>query len=389
MDMYSEEAFNGRTETEPQYGVEAIIVAMTILALADSLGAPIEGMNMNDSSSNKFVTAVKDQFLDKNGEYKGIDGYVENSLWSGTTDDTEQALFVFEVLANKFNTKGEVAWEDVSKGLVAAFVNWASEEPKGIGGNTLASAQAISENQISIEDLHEYRKVQGALIILSKTGEFSYDCTYDPTNSAVPRAISMGLAFPLLRLPEDCGLEDRLNILDVAAEDVTRITHGFDECIESSQASSALIYLLLSGMDKTNALEFIKERYGNVVDEALGQMDQKDVWGGGAVTTLGVALKSYEFNNKPKEVILGAINAQMSKWCKVENWSKNPGPSGPDTDSYAILAAAFVAAEFIGQQRIGELQKFVSEMLPKGQGDLLDPLTPEIIEQRVKATLIS
>ncbi len=389
MDMYSEEAFNGRTETEPQYGVEAIIVAMTILALADSLGAPIEGMNMNDSSSNKFVTAVKDQFWDKNGEYKGIDGYVENSLWSGTTDDTEQALFVFEVLANKFNTKGEVAWEDVSKGLVAAFVNWASEEPKGIGGNTLASAQAISENQISIEDLHEYRKGQGALIILSKTGEFSYDCTYAPTNSAVPRAISLGLAFPLLRLPEDCGLEDRLNILDVAAEDVTRITHGFDECIESSQASSALIYLLLSGMDKTNALEFIKERYGNVVDEALGQMDQKDVWGGGAVTTLGVALKSYEFNNKPKEVILGAINAQMSKWCKVENWSKNPGPSGPDTDSYAILAAAFVAAEFIGQQRIGELQKFVSEMLPKGQGDLLDPLTPEIIEQRVKATLIS
>ena len=187
--------------------------------------------------------------------------------------------------------------------------------------------------------------------------------------------------------PEEQG--DVQEAGDVAAEDVTRITHGFDECIESSQASSALIYLLLSGMDKTNALELIKERYGNIVDEALGQMDQKDVWGGGAVTTLGVALKSYELNNKPKEVILGAVNAQMSKWCKVENWSKNPGPSGPDTDSYAILAAAFVAAEFIGQQRIGELQKFVSEMLPKGQGDLLDPLTPEIIEQRVKATLIS
>ena len=387
MELGSEIAFNDRTETKPRYSIEAIIAAVAALALADSLGAPIEGMDMNEPSPNQFVKKVREQFLDENGEYKGIDGHVENSRWSGTTDDTEQALFVFEVLAKKFNTKSEVGWEDVSEGLVAAFVDWASEEPKGIGGNTLAAAQAISENQISIEGLHEYREKQGRLIIPSITGEFSYDCTYAPTNSAVPRAISLGLAFPLLRLSKDCSLEDRLNILDVAAEDVTRITHGFDECIESSQASSALIYLLLSGMDKTNALELIKERYGNIVDEALGQMDQKDVWGGGAVTTLGVALKSYELNNKPKEVILGAINAQMSKWCKVENWSKNPGPSGPDTDSYAILAAAFVAAEFIGQQRIGELQEFVSEMLPEGQDNLLDPLTTEIIEQRVSSAL--
>lgn len=367
MELSSEIAFN----RAPGLQLADLVNLLSLCAAADAFGAQIEGLDLTSSDPTRFD--VTNSFLKRIGMgsdgFDGIKTWVGSTLWrpKQTTDDTDQLYFTAKAFLKGLSD--HLGREELKKATVDEFLNWSNSNPPfgpmGIGGATLMARNAynIRGTRLIGPWLHDELLDLGTY---DMPGDgFNYRLSYAPSNSAIPRAIGVAAAFAY------SGSPGGLNRLDDLAEDVTRLTHGFKDCIDVSKFSAGLIYLLLSGQDHQSAMEYLDKRYDRILTKSLGELEKDFSWGGSALTNLAVSSRAFlESPDDPWGTILNSTNVQFQKWSKIKRWGY--GYSGPDTDSYAVLAAAFCAGRAVGSGDSETIRKVIQE-----QADGLNPYTPE------------
>ncbi len=251
-------------------------------------------------------------------------GHLGTNFWQygETTDDTSQSVLLAESLvANKELIPADVAHR---------FVGWYDGgRGRGMGGTTALSLQLMDPEETNPPlpwgDAARFARSLGTVQYQGRHHSKPYPVTAVPSNGALMRVAPIGV----------WGRHD-LVLRNQAAEDVTNITHAFDECVASSIVQTDIVADLMNGVDKHDAIARARARHPGVFSELAYAMAQPtDELGhtGGAFTTLGVAIDAFEQTDNFRDAIISTINSSVLRM-----------PWMCDIDTYGAVAGALAGA---------------------------------------------
>lgn len=322
--------------------------AMLGLAVGDLMGSPFEGYDITTDPREYELFQGYDQVdpedptqVWKPRAVEMIDhirslpnklvveyiGYLGTNFWKygETTDDTAQAV----ALAESLVASGGLDPQDAANRLVEWYDGG---NGRGMGGTTALSLQLMDPEEtyppFSWDEASEVAHRLTSRIPVYYKGrnhERPYPVRAVPSNGALMRIAPVGLWYR----------EDDTERLS-ATRDATVITHAFDECVEASQVQTDLIAYLSRGVPKDEALDMARSSFPVAFAEAERALQQPtDELGhtGGAYTTLGVAVDSFESTDNFRDAIVSAINSSVLRQ-----------PWAVDVDTYGAVVGALAGA---------------------------------------------
>lgn len=282
-------------------------------AVGDALGAPFEFLSAKE---------VRHKFL---GQFEMVGGGFFDWRPGQTTDDTDQTLAIVDsLIESKAYNPADIA---------RRFLQWYRSGPRDIGGTTSQSLRYL--------DLGYSYKESGR-----KTAELGRGTA----NGSLMRTAPIGLYFR----------GDELS-LDVAAAEVSSITHASQDAIAACQMTSRLIADLATGIDREKAVINLINHYpssgfhGIKLADALRGVNYQEE-NGYVFNTFSIALRAFLGTRSFEDAVSETIIV------------------GGDTDTQATVAGALAGAHY-GVDAIPERWKRA-----------LNPFTSTEIEE--KAALI-
>ena len=256
-------------------------------------------------------------------------GYLGTNFWDygETTDDTSQAVAIAESLV----ANNGVNPRDISN----RFVDWYDGgKGRGMGGTTALSLQLLdpletdppfdwNEAAVIARRLTSKRPVY----YKGRNHERPYPVVAVPSNGALMRIAPVGLWY-----------RNNQSVRRQATRDVSGITHAFEECVLTAQVQTDLVAHLAKGVSKDEALDMTRNEFPEVFLEAENALQQPtDELGhtGGAYTTLGVALDSFEKTDNFRDAIISAVNSSVLRQ-----------PWACDVDTYGAVAGALAGTHY-------------------------------------------
>lgn len=327
------------------------------LAIGDLMGSPFEGMDLGTPfhENRHVMAALSDPGIDTSWREwayatKQLTSYVQlqggpvseylgplNTTYlelGETTDDTAMAVATMKSI--------------ISAGVVDKYslrdhyVDWyKGGGAKGVGGSTcLMLAEQDPRETDCIRDPFESAKIvrmRGPSWYLGwgqrewneQRGKPNHKWQFNsfPANGAAMRVPVVALTL----LNEDVDQAD----INTASDTVTRLTHPYPQCYQTSRVLVTLTRNLILSGDPEWAIADISQRYPRTIDAAYQSLDQPHPHTGGNLETVGIALDSLIMASNYEEAVTRAINATTI----YGSWAS-------DSDTYGAVAGALAGAAF-------------------------------------------
>ncbi len=303
-------------------------------AAGDVLGAPHEGLDLSLRPSDVMLSqALNPDFMLPlhrlvrfiHDEHQGVVKEVLESagFWAygEQTDDTAQAICVIDSV----NTLGAFEMADITARLVQWYDGGSG---KGLGGTTALSLM-LAEKGVDWRRSGQAAIDMGEVMYQGRDHETAFSMRAVPSNGSLMRTYPIGLYF-------SGDLED----IDVAARDLSLVTHAYDECVAACQLASQMVGRFAEGHPKGEVIDFVRARYLRTFEKAVAAVNTDFAYAGGVSTTLGIVLEALMNNDSFEDTVVAAVNPHA--WSPVERWGY--GYSGPDTDTYGATVGAMAGA---------------------------------------------
>ena len=332
---------------------ERYIGSVVGVAAGDVLGAPHEGFDLSvyptdemieNSEHPEFMKPIYEFIRSIHDEHDGVvkDILESSGFWAfgEQTDDTAQTVRVIDSI----NQLGKFDMEDITKRLVKWYDGGMG---RGLGG-TSALSLMLAEAGVVWQETGFKAIDMGQVSFRSKKSGNLWKVSAIPSNGSLMRTTPVGLYFS--------GSPEKI---DMAAEDLSIVTHAFDACIDTCKLASQLIGKLAEGWSKDEAIDYVESQYPEIFNEAISTVNQDFAHTGGAYTSLGIALEAFMGNDNFEDTIIAAANPQT--WSPIKSWGK--GYNGPDTDTYAAITGGIAGA------------LYGIEQIPTRWTDVMNPLS--------------
>ena len=327
------------------------------LAIGDLMGAPFEGMDLKTPfyENPQVMSALSDKNPDPSWREwahaaAGLTSYVQfrggpvneylgpwNTTYlelGETTDDTAMAVATMRSI---------VTASAVDKfSLRDFYVDWYhGGGAKGVGGSTcLMLAEQDPRETTEIKDPFETSamvRMRGATLYLGwgqrewneRRGRASHKWQFGafPANGAEMRIPVVALAL----------LDDELTQADInqASDTVTRLTHPYPQCYQTSRALVTLTRDLILLGDPEKAVAKMSKQYPRILEAARASLDEDRPHTGGNLETFGIAFDSLAKSSCYEDAVTHAINATSI----YGSWAS-------DSDTYGAVAGALAGAAY-------------------------------------------
>lgn len=312
--------------------------AMVGLANGDMMGSPHEGFDLSrDVADQPFYANTNEdspfwqqaaagmiQRARAEGCIREYYGPFSTGFWdiAETTDDTSQSV----AIAQSVFLHGRIVPADIAR----RFVYWYDGgKGRGLGGTTALALKLQDPLEVAEplpwDQASRQSRQASKLWHRGRKNLRAWPMSAIPANGGVMRAPVIGVA-----------LHDRTaEELDQAVRDVTRITHDFPACIETSRAAAFMTASCIRGESIHSSFESAKLRYPNTIKATFNSLRQPSPHTGGTYESLAIALRSVLRSKTYEDAIIRAINASM----EYGSWAV-------DTDSYATVAGAIAGAAY-------------------------------------------
>lgn len=306
MEFSSHEPLKKDREPSKEVIVNKYKGALVGVAVADALGAPVEFLS-KDEIRKQFGTVTE---LTGGGVFHWAPGEY--------TDDTDQTLAIVDSILEK----GEYDLEDISKG----FLDWYHKKPKDIGTTTALSLDFLAQG-------YSYKDA----------GEMALSVGGRATNGSLMRTAPIGLYFAGLPIQ-----------IDIAASEVSGITHAHPDCRLACQMASHIVSDLVAQSSKDDVWKnmnayykdnkYARQRLGQIFD---GRRETRNI--GDVFDTLAIGFHAFLEADTFEQAVVNSVS------------------EGGDTDTQAAVTGAFAGA-FWGTDAIP--QRWKEKVNPVSSTDL-------------------
>ena len=318
------------------------------VAVGDVLGAPHEGFVLQSPQDADYTAdGVEDwqrhvmRFMDM--LFRVHDGVVRDIhfpplFWryGEETDDTTQTVAIAQALVAGNGFNGSI--------IEQRLLGWhKSGKARGEGGTTALALNLIEAGKATWQNAGAMAKET------TPTVEDGRSLHAVAANGSMMRTAPLALVYR-------SRIGDEPNELMRLARDLSAITHDFEECHVACQIVCTMIAMSLWGHDKQEIRSSVTydPKFSSLLTQALQHIQGKTGHGGGALTTLGIAWRSFFDTDSFEDAVVAAVN---------------PGGWRTDTDSYGGVTGA-IAGAYYGAGSIPE--RWTAPLWPYSKADMLN-----------------